>query len=119
VPALQTVIEWNGERTADGFSGSYKVSCDAPDPERGIMAQQEGVWSCIFVQCPGEADRIESVFVFHAGETEGPFALDEFVQHAVAERWPAHALVARSNGTAWNTIGDCLTELQSQTIGAN
>lgn len=121
LPALQTVIEWIGERSTDGFTGSYKVSCDAPDPERGIMARQEGVWSCDFVQHPGnlDTDRIESVFVFHAGKSEGPLALEEFVQHATDERWPAHALVARSNCTAWNTISECLAELQSQIVSAN
>lgn len=121
LPALLTVIEWSGERTADGFSGSYKVTCDAPDPERGVFAEQEGVWSCAFVRGPVDPDSepTESVLVFNAGASEGPFVLDEFVQHAVDERWPPHALVARSNGAAWSTIRECITELQAQTVGAN
>lgn len=117
IPAVQAVIEWIGKRVADGYSGSYQVTCDAPDPAHDIMAQQEGVWSCARVD--HLSHELESVFVFHDGETEGPLALEEFVQHATADRWPSHALVVRNHGTAWSTIGECITELQAQTAEAN
>ncbi|MEK7782018.1 MAG: hypothetical protein AAB370_11015 [Verrucomicrobiota bacterium] len=117
IPAIQVVIEWTGKRVGDRYSGSYQVTCDAPDPERGIMAREEGLWSCVQVNHLGH--ELESVFVFHDGETEGPLALEEFVQHATVDRWPPHALVARHDFKLWSTVEGCITELQSQTIGAN
>lgn len=121
LPAHQIVIEWSGARTEDGFSGTYKTECDAPDPARGVSGPQEGIWSCSFVRdlSAPDADEFNRVSVFHEGRSEGPFSMEEFAQHAIAERWPPYAMAAAEDCTDWSTVGAFLASLRAETISGN
>jgi len=82
---------------------------------------QEGIWSCTFVRGLGapDSDEINHVSVFHEGRSEGPFSMEEFMQHAIAERWPSHALAATHDCTVWGTIGEFIASRQADTIVGN
>jgi hypothetical protein len=120
-PAHQSVIEWSGDRTEDGFSGTYKVEVDAPELSPGQLRLQEGVRSCSFVRdlSAPDADEFNRVSVFHEGRTEGPFSMEEFAQHAIAERWPPYAMAAAQDCTDWSTVGAFLASLRAETISGN
>ena len=120
-PARQVVIEWSGDRSDNGFTGTYKVEVDAPDLAHGVLPLQEGIWSCTFVRglSAPDADEIKDVSVFHEGKSEGPFPEEEFAQHAIAERWPSHALAATHDCTVWGTIGEFIASRQADTIVGN
>ena len=121
LPALQVVIEWTGDRTREGFSGTNHVVCDNPGMVASELREQAGVWSCVFVRDPGEpaADRIELISVFHEGRCSGPFVMEDFMLHAAADRWPSHALVALQDCSVWNTVGDFLASLNARTMDRN
>ena len=121
LPAFQVVIEWTGNRTREGFSGTNHVVCDLPAAITAEMREQECVWSCVFVRGPDEpaADRIGLISVFHEGRCDGPFLLADFVPHASADRWPPHALVALQDGTEWQTVGGFIASLNARTIERN
>jgi len=120
-PAHQSVIEWSADRTDDGFSGTYKVEVDAPELAPWELRLQEGIWSCRFVRGSGAAaaDEINHVSVFDEGKSEGPFAMEDFAQQAIAERWPPHALAATQDCTEWGTVGEFIASLQARTISGN
>lgn len=106
LPVLQTVVEWRGQRAERGLAGTYQVWCDLPDAVAAGLGRQQGEWSCVRVNPANEAgpERREDIWVFHDGRSHGPMGEGEFLQHAVALRWPAHALVAQENRTIWNTV---------------
>ena len=99
LPALQIVIEWEGKRTGDGMAGTYDVWSDHPGVAAQGLQRQAGIWSCALVSQPDEtgADRTGLVWVFHDGQSDGPFTVEAFLKHTAAERWPPHALTAREN----------------------
>ena len=120
LPVLQTVVEWQGQRTERGLAGTYQVWCDLPKAVAPGLAQQQGEWSCERVSPADEIgpDRREDIWVFHDGSVQGPMSEMEFLRQAGASRWPAHALVARENKAVWNTVDGLrdLIEAGSRTL---
>ena len=61
----------------------------------------------------------ERVWVFHAGQSAGPFTVDAFLKHTADERWPPHALTARENYTVWCTVGELRDSLAVNQLALN
>lgn len=110
LPAAQMVIEWRGELSATTISGTYSVASDNPQMIADGLGQQAGVWSCFFVQRPGNVDPAKRnlVWIFDDGVAVGPIAKSEFNQHAASGRWADKAIVAMEDRTVWITVGEFL-----------
>ena len=121
VPAYQVVIEWSGDLTGNGFAGTYITECDAPDLGQGGTGPQAGVWACTFVRGLDAPDleKKDHVSVFHEGGSEGPFTEAEFMQHAMAGRWPTNALATAQDCSVWGTVGEFIASQQARQVGGN
>ena len=121
LPLLQTVVEWHGERTERGLTGTYQVWCDLPEEVAGGLGQQRGQWSCVRVNHADESGTVHpgDIWVFHDGHSQGPMNEQEFLRHATASRWPPHALVAHEHGTSWNTVSGMRGLLEAGRVALN
>ncbi|MEN9678486.1 MAG: hypothetical protein RIS76_4382, partial [Verrucomicrobiota bacterium] len=121
LPALQMVIEWDGKQTGDGMAGTYEVWSDHPEVVAQGLQWQAGVWSCALVSQPDAAgaDRAGLTWVFHDGQSEGPFTVEAFLKHTATERWPSHALTARENYTVWCMVGELRDSLATNQLALN
>lgn len=121
LPILQTVVEWKGQRTERGLVGTYQAWCDLPEAVAAGLDRQQGDWSCVRVNPADEAgpNRREDIWVFHDGRSHGPMSEVEFLRHATAACWPAHALAAQENRTSWNTVSGLRDALDARRVVLN
>jgi hypothetical protein len=120
MPSQQVAITWAGTISGSGLSGTYVVRNDHPDVDP-TLRHQTGVWSCQLVRPLGKLspDEVQSVWVYHGGNVEGPFNFDDFNQYLAAGRWPANAIVRLDDRTLWLTTTACLEKIRADAAALN